>query len=190
MIGVAVYGCALSIKGGDKNNKGNVIVCEKDRNLSSQITLPNTTYVICYDFDINKEVLTIPEGCLLKFKGGRIKNGQILFNKTRIESKDAGIFYNINAKIIGLPVQKEARIDWFTNSDNNDYVNWANALRIADTLCLKANKTYHFSENTLGYSLLKRDICIKGNNATIVLDPNYQLKGSNYCALTYSKPNG
>ena len=41
------------------------------------INEPNTIYEIRYDFDLNGETINIPEGCILKFEGGRIVNGDI-----------------------------------------------------------------------------------------------------------------
>lgn len=37
----------------------------------------NTIYVIQYDFDLNGEEITIPEGCVLDFQGGGFSNGKI-----------------------------------------------------------------------------------------------------------------
>lgn len=42
----------------------------------------NTIYEIRYDFDLNGKELTIKEGCILYFKGGRLQNGKIYFNDT------------------------------------------------------------------------------------------------------------
>lgn len=39
------------------------------------INKENTIYEIRYDFDLNGEEITIPEGCVLDFQGGNIKNG-------------------------------------------------------------------------------------------------------------------
>jgi len=48
------------------------------------INQPNTIYEIRYDFDLNGEEITIPEGCTLKFEGGKIRDGGVTFNKTSI----------------------------------------------------------------------------------------------------------
>lgn len=42
----------------------------------------NTIYEVRYDFDLDEETITIPEGCVLKFEGGNIKNGEIIFQNT------------------------------------------------------------------------------------------------------------
>lgn len=44
----------------------------------------NTIYEIKYTFDLNNENITIPEDSVLKFNGGIIENGTIIYNKTFI----------------------------------------------------------------------------------------------------------
>ena len=53
---------------------------------------PNTVYEIKYDFDLNSEIIKIPFRCILKFKGGCIKNGTLIGNETKIESNLYKIF--------------------------------------------------------------------------------------------------
>lgn len=48
------------------------------------INKSNTIYEIRYDFDLNEKEIILKEGCLLYFKGGRLKNGEIYFNNTSI----------------------------------------------------------------------------------------------------------
>ena len=43
----------------------------------NMINEPNTIYEIRYDFDLNEQEITIPEGCVLKFNGGSLNNGVI-----------------------------------------------------------------------------------------------------------------
>lgn len=42
----------------------------------------NTVYEIRYDFDLNGATINIPEGCILNFKNGSIKNGTLNGNNT------------------------------------------------------------------------------------------------------------
>ena len=53
---------------------------------SAMINKPNTIYEIRYDFDLNGEEITIPEGCVLKFNGGMLRNGNIYLNNTKLIS--------------------------------------------------------------------------------------------------------
>lgn len=40
----------------------------------------NTIYIIQYDYTLNGETITVPEGCVLWFQGGRLKNGTLNTN--------------------------------------------------------------------------------------------------------------
>ena len=59
------------------------IVCNTETGESKNILTedminePNTVYEIRYDFDLNDETITIPEGCVLQFEGGSFNNGTI-----------------------------------------------------------------------------------------------------------------
>ena len=74
------------------------------KNILSQdmINKENTIYEIRYDFDLNGNEITIPEGCVLDFQGGKFINGSI---KLSNYSKLCGnpIFeYNIDSSLIHL----------------------------------------------------------------------------------------
>lgn len=53
---------------------------------------PNTVYEIRYNFDLEEEEVTIPEGCILKFVGGKISNGILVGNSTSISAPLTQIF--------------------------------------------------------------------------------------------------
>ena len=61
----------------------------ENTNILSQdmIDCPNTIYEIKYDYDLNGAEITIPEGCVLDFQGGNLKNGSIIANHTKIKGK-------------------------------------------------------------------------------------------------------
>lgn len=61
---------------------------------------PNTIYEIRYDFELNEQEITIPEGCTLKFNGGNLTNGLIISNKTKIQNAPY-IDKTANLKITG-----------------------------------------------------------------------------------------
>lgn len=48
------------------------------------INQANTIYEIRYDFDLQNKIISIPENCTLLFKGGKITNGMIIANYTKI----------------------------------------------------------------------------------------------------------
>ena len=56
----------------------------------------NTRYIIQYDYDLDGETITVPEGCTLDFEGGSLKNGSLCGNETVIKSEDNAILYDIN----------------------------------------------------------------------------------------------
>ena len=45
----------------------------------------NTIYVIKYDFDLNDDTINIPKNSVLRYKGGSLNNGKIVYNNTIIE---------------------------------------------------------------------------------------------------------
>lgn len=53
----------------------------------------NKTYVILRDYDLNGDTLSMPEGCVLNFKGGKIQGGTIILNGTYLKGKKG--FHNI-----------------------------------------------------------------------------------------------
>ena len=63
----------------------------QERNVLTQEMMaePNTIYEIRYDFDLSGETINVPEGCVLKFEGGSLKNGT-LNNIGEIENKLQG----------------------------------------------------------------------------------------------------
>lgn len=76
------------------------IVNEKNILTQEMINEPNTIYEIRYDFELNEQEITIPEGCTLKFNGGNLTNGLIISNKTKIQNAPY-IDKTANLKITG-----------------------------------------------------------------------------------------
>ena len=56
------------------------------KNILTQAMLnkTNTIYHIQYDYDLNGESITVPEGCVLQFDGGSLSNGTIVGQATEI----------------------------------------------------------------------------------------------------------
>lgn len=67
------------------------------RNIITPIMInqPNTIYEIRYDFDLNGETIEMQEKCILKFHGGKLKNGSIKGNNTQIKATPSLIFNNV-----------------------------------------------------------------------------------------------
>lgn len=67
-------------------------------------TQSNTVYEIRYDFDLNNQTITIPENCILKYEGGSLNNGHIVYQNTKIQGIESlnnitteGVFVVIDA---------------------------------------------------------------------------------------------
>ncbi len=71
------------------------IVDGKNVLTQDMINEPNTRYVIQYDYDLNGEEITIPEGCILNFQGGSLNNGTLIGTNTEINAGLIFIFNNI-----------------------------------------------------------------------------------------------
>lgn len=90
------------------------------------INEPNTIYEIRYDFDLNEATINIPEGCVLKFDGGKVSNGTLNGSNTALSSSPVHIFDSIT--ITGVWNVSEAFSEWF----NLDYVSTINAFHQID----------------------------------------------------------
>lgn len=53
---------------------------------TSQISKPNTKYIIKYDFDLENQEIIFPKNCLIEFDGGSLNNGTIVGDNTIIIS--------------------------------------------------------------------------------------------------------
>lgn len=56
----------------------------------------NTIYVLQYDYSLNYQTITIPNGCVLLFEGGSISNGTLKGSSTIILGETNHIFINLN----------------------------------------------------------------------------------------------
>ena len=89
------------------------------RNLITAVMLnqSNCIYEIRYDFDLDGKTIEVPENCTLKFEGGSLGNGRILFKNTKLKGN-----VSIICEIDGTVSNKELPISWFTkdkgDSDN------------------------------------------------------------------------
>lgn len=54
---------------------------------ASQVTEPNTKYIIKYDFDLDGNTIKMPEDCILEFDGGKLYNGLVVSTDTILSGK-------------------------------------------------------------------------------------------------------
>lgn len=87
---LANYGCSLA-KQSSQNIKMTSEPENPDLNLSKYKTLPikvNKTYTLKSNWDMKGETYVLPEGVTLKSRGGVFKNGTLIGNETKIDSKN------------------------------------------------------------------------------------------------------
>ena len=118
------------------------IVDGQPKNVLTQdmINKENTIYEIRYDFDLNGQEITIPEGCVLDFQGGSFSNGTIEGTNSIVKSSQNTIFYNI--VILGTWLNDRAFGEWFSKY-SDDSVIIRNLLTLSNNIILKANSEYH-----------------------------------------------
>lgn len=95
------------------------VILRKDKTFAEQVTQVNTIYEIRYDFDFNGAEINIPEGCVLKFIGGSLSNGRIVFNNTVISSNNKEALF-ANVEIQGQINNKDKYAHWFKYKANHD----------------------------------------------------------------------
>ena len=59
-------------------------ILRRNKTFAEQVTKTNTIYEIRYDFDLDGESVTIPENCELRFNGGKVSNGTISCDNSKI----------------------------------------------------------------------------------------------------------
>lgn len=146
----------------------------------------NTRYIIQYDYDLDGETITVPEGCILEFEGGSIQNGTLVGNYTAIKSALRTIFVG-NIALEGTYNVPEAYPEWFGaigDGANDDYlyikkaldsfevVKLSHSYYISNTLSIDYNHTLKGRDKKHSIIVLKSDI-----DAIIVY------RGSNLCNL-------
>lgn len=128
----------------------------------SMINQQNTIYEIRYDYDLNNQEITIPEGSTLKFNGGSLSNGTINCNNTIIKADAYQIFINI--VIIGSH-SDDAYIEQFYNSLDNSYNKaFKNTLNSFRTLNFISRKVYLFDESVIDCCALEKPYSLNGNH--------------------------
>lgn len=140
----------------------------------SMILSANTVYEIRYDYDLQGQEVTIPEGCILKFNGGKLNNGTINCNDTIIIG-DNYIFNNII--LLGTLKTKDYNCSWWgifcSNEDNKNNIDDAiRALQNVGGNLIFSEGTYKTSGNHLIENISKRITNILGsgsiNQGTII----------------------
>ena len=88
-----------------------------DKSFASQVITPNTIYEIRYDFDLGAKSVVIPQGCVLYFTGGTIKNGTIVGQNTHL----AFVAGEIGCKLSGSFDNDSIHMEWFGIKSGKEY---------------------------------------------------------------------
>ena len=120
------------------------------------INQSNTIYEIRYDFDLDGNEISIPEGCVLKFNGGSFSNGTLFGSDTRV----ANIKCN-DIKYDGTFLCDTLHIN--SNSFGNN-INLVNILSTFTTLCVELETDI---DNAITDNNTIKNINLNGNGHTI-----------------------
>ena len=163
----------------------------KDQSLASQMRFSTSYYVIRDVFDLEGGIITIPQGCILRFDGGQFKNGTVIGNKSYIEAAPYPIFSG-SLTIKGSFDAADAFPEWFENDD--DAIKIRKSLSFFDRVKLTAKHYILKSVDENGYGIVVPAGCIlEGNRRANNTSGNDQIiemkKGINYTAVVALSTN-
>lgn len=143
---------AIRFKDRDNSNGMAYKYLRKTKNMilsQSDFNQANAIYEIRYDFDLNSQTITIPEGCILRFNGGSISNGIINFSNTTLSGD-----INITSNVTGNILNNFANIIWFGAKENTDSTH---AIQNAINVC---NRVYIPKVSEGALFIIQEDIYI------------------------------
>lgn len=139
----------------------------------NMINKPNTIYEIRYDFDLNGAEISIPDGCVLKFTGGSLDGGNIVFKNTYL---CGDICIKNNSTCTGVLSNQCVHVDWFTDGINlTDYKAIQNAISVSNYVIF----------NSHIYTIGATDTIYLHSNLTIFFKEGSVLKKESESAITY-----
>lgn len=89
----------------------NTKTLNKNQPFARQVQKSHTIYEIKYDFDLRGGTVQIPADCILKFTGGHLRNGAVVFDNTIIESAYSEVFDQIS--VSGTLANNEVWLSWW-----------------------------------------------------------------------------
>lgn len=131
------------------------------------INEPNTVYEIRYDFDLNGATINIPEGCVLKFNGGIIKNGNVNGTNTIIDS--TGKYQIFQSIEFGRTFTNTVIYPEYFGAVADDNIDCTNSINEAAELCRLIDGNLEFFDgiykvtDTINLSAIN----VNGNGAVI-----------------------
>ena len=52
--------------------------------IQEQLSQENTIYVVKWNHSLNAQTLTVPHNCILEFEGGKLANGTVVWDNTKV----------------------------------------------------------------------------------------------------------
>lgn len=131
------------------------------------INYPYTIYEIRYNFDLDGETITIPNGCSLRFNGGSLSNGKLVGSDTKVEFigeyagfNDITLFGTWSGHIIDL---------YFNYTEKSDAWKLIYNLTRFNNIELKREEYYIDTWKTIA---VEHNLVLKGNGAKLYLSSN------------------
>lgn len=119
------------------------VILRTGNTIAQQMTQTNTIYEIRNIFDLSGGNLNVPDGSILKFNGGKIKNGNITFVNTTIDAPSTEIVFE-NVEISGSLIGSNRYAHWFEYSTTgHDDWNLINTLFTQPGNVYLDSKTYN-----------------------------------------------
>lgn len=145
---------------------------EIETNLLSQEMLgkAHTVYIIQYDYNLNGQTITVPEGCVLQFEGGSINNGTITCIKTTFTSTPK---FLPKLTIEGTLLNSYISPLWF-GGDPLGLIDSTDALQSSINLAKVVKKPIHLEDGTYltNTLLIDEEVTLLGNRGLATLRAN------------------
>lgn len=122
---------------------------------------PNTKFVIKYDLDLSGETIVLPKCCVLRFNGGSIRNGNIVFDNTKLK----GAIRFKDCFLSGLLANDVIYTSWFDTDDFDSFsslISYENKTIIIDGV-YNVTRTIHLKSNTRILGVNKEAAVLKYN---------------------------
>lgn len=144
------------------NNGMGRVVLEKNKPLAAQLLQTNTVYVIRYDFDLSinggnsSNSVIVPEGSVLYFEGGSLRNGILVGNNTNIVA-DTRIFSNTVSFSGTFNCRRIESYWWDVRDENPVYDNRESLQKGIDLASINKGGIFHISGGTIYVNVVIED---------------------------------